>query len=360
MKNKLIFLVSIITSFFIGATATIVVYKVLPVNKEVIEKTIKEVNISETNSLSTSIEKIFDSVVYISSSKGREVGTGTGFVYKVDENYGYIITNNHVVENSVELNVTNSANATVLATIAGADAYSDLAVLKVDKSFVIKSAIFGDSTKVNVGDTIFTVGSPLGKEYINSVSKGIISGKNRTVSVTLSSGEFLMDVIQIDASINPGNSGGPLCNINGEVIGVNSMKLVDSSIEGMGFAIPIEIVKPTIEKLEQGKKVERPYVGVSMLNATDTWQLIRSGIYLDNNIEYGAVLVAISDDSPLVNAKLKVGDVITNIDGTKVETVAELRYLIYKHSIGDKIELTYIRNGKTSKTNIVLSKAMSN
>lgn len=360
MKNKLIFVISIILAFFIGVSATIIVYRIMPVNTEIIEKTIKEVNISETNSLSTSIEKIFDSVVYISSSTGREVGTGTGFVYKVDDMHGYIITNNHVIEGSTKLEVTNSANVTVSATIVGADSYSDLAVLKVEKDFVISTASFGDSTEVNVGDTIFTVGSPLGKEYINSVSKGIISGKNRTISVSLSSGEFLMDVIQIDASINPGNSGGPLCNINGEVIGVNSMKLVDSSIEGMGFAIPIEIVKPTIEQLEQGKKVERPYLGVSMLNATDTWQLIRSGIYLDNDIKSGAVLVSIANDSPLINSKLKVGDVITKIDKTKIETVAELRYLIYKHTVGDKIEITYIRNGKEETINVILSKGMTN
>ena len=360
MREKIIFLISLVIVFFVGIIGTIAVYKLLPSNNTVVEKTVKDVTVTESDTISSSIDKVYNTVVYIAASSGKSSSTGTGFFYKIDENYGYIITNNHVVEDSDRVEITTTAGQTVEATILGSDEYSDIAVLRVSKESVIEVADIGDSTESLVGDTIFTVGSPLGIDYMNSVSKGIISGTDRTITVSLTSEDFLMNVLQIDASINPGNSGGPLCNINGEVIGVTSMKLVDSSVEGMGFAIPIEIVMPTVEKLESGEVVERPYLGVTMLSVDDTWQLYRSGIYLEENSTSGVVIVSVEDDSPVSSAGLQKGDIITKIDGTSVKSVAVLRYLLYKHAVGDTVKVIYVRDSKESEVSVVLSKSVSN
>ncbi len=359
MRERIIFIISLIIVFFVGIIGTVAVYKLLPSDNTIVEKTVKDVTVTESDTISSSIEKVYNSVVYIASSSGKSSSTGTGFFYKIDDKYGYIITNNHVVEDSTKVDITTTAGQTVSATVLGADEYSDIAVLQVSKDAVTVTSEIGDSTKSLVGDTIFTVGSPLGIDYMNSVSKGIISGTDRTVTVSLTSGAFLMNVLQIDASINPGNSGGPLCNINGEVIGVTSMKLVDSSVEGMGFAIPIEIVMPTVEKLETGEAVERPYLGVSMLSVDDTWQLYRNGIYLDENAPDGVVIVSTENDSPVANAGMKKGDIITKIDGTSVNSVAKLRYILYKHAVGDTVKVNYMRDNKESEVSIVLSKSVS-
>lgn len=359
MREKTVFVVSLLLVFFLGIIGTVVVYKVIPSKNTVVEKTVKNVSATESDTISSSISKVYDSVVYISATAGKTESTGTGFFYKKDDTYGYIITNNHVIENSDTIQITTTAGQTVVATVVGADEFSDIAVLRVAKDAVTAVAEMGDSTKSVVGDTIFTVGSPLGIDYMNSVSKGIISGTDRTVTVSLTSGDFLMNVIQIDASINPGNSGGPLCNISGKVIGVTSLKLVDSSVEGMGFAIPIEIVMPTVKQLEAGKKVERPYLGCSMLSISDTWQLYRNGIYPDESIKTGVVIVDVEDDSPIAKAGLKKGDVITKIDNTSVTSVAQFRYLLYKHSIGDTIKVTYTRDTKQDEVSIILNKSVS-
>ena len=358
MREKFIFVISLIIVFFVGIIGTVAVYKLLPSNSTVVEKTVKDVTVTESDTIASSIEKVSNSVVYIAATSGKSSSTGTGFFYKADDSYGYIITNNHVVEGSDKVEITTAAGQTVTATLLGADEYSDIAVLQVSKDAVTIVAEIGNSTDSLVGDTIFTVGSPLGIDYMNSVSKGIISGTDRTITVSLTSGDFLMNVLQIDASINPGNSGGPLCNINGEVIGVTSMKLVDSSVEGMGFAIPIEIVMPTVEKLEAGEVVERPYLGISMLSVDDSWQLYRNGIYLDENITSGVVIVSVEADSPVANAGLQKGDIITKIDGTAVSTVAEFRYLLYKHAVGDTVKVTYIRDSEESEVSVVLSKSV--
>lgn len=359
MREKFVFIISLVVVFLLGVVATIAVYKLLPSQSSIIEKTVKNITATESDTISSSIEKINSSVVYISASDGKDSSTGTGFFYKKDDISGYIITNNHVISGSTSVQITTTAGQTVLATVLGADEYSDIAVLRVDPSAVTEVAEIGDSTKSVVGDTIFTVGSPLGIDYMNSVSKGIISGTDRAVTVTLASGDFLMDVIQIDASINPGNSGGPLCNINGQVIGVTSMKLVDSSVEGMGFAIPIEIVMPTVKQLEAGKVVERPYLGISMLSVEDNWQLYRNGIYLDESVKAGVVVISVEDDSPISKAGLKKSDVITKIDGSVVKSVAQFRYLLYKHAVGDTIKVTYLRDAKESEVSVVLSKSVS-
>ena len=243
------------------------------------------------------------------------------------------------------------------ATVLGGDEYLDLAVLRVDKSNVSMVANIGTSEDMKLGDTVFTVGTPMGEEYRGTVTSGILSGKDRMVSVSVSnssSSDWIMRVLQFDASINPGNSGGPLLNANGEVIGICSLKLVDDEIEGMGFAIPIEYAMNHIESLENGEEIDWPVLGVSMINANDTTALYRNGINVDRNITEGVVVVQAEKGSGAYDAGLTTGDVITKIDGKDVEDSAYLRYELYQHQAGDTIKITYIRNNKEHTVNVKL------
>ena len=290
MKEKVKYTITIVISIAIGVIGTLLTLNYCGLfDTKVLEKTIRTVSLSEKDTLKESIDKVYDSVVYIESLKnGNTIGSGSGFVYKKDDNSGYILTNYHVIDGCDEVYITNIKGETVEAKILGADEYTDIAVLKIDEEDVLQVAEFGSSEETNLGDTVFTVGSPLGKDYMGSVTKGIISGKDRVVTVSSSTNnQYVMEVLQVDAALNPGNSGGPLVNINGEVIGINSMKLVESKIEGMGFAIPIELVKSISEKLEKGEKIERPLLGVSMLDIDNQYLLYKNGITIDSSIENG-------------------------------------------------------------------------
>ena len=257
MKNKIIYICSVILSLFIGISGTLLVVYYIPSDEG--EKVVQEVTITESDTVAPAVNKVYDSVVTVLNYGNQLQATGTGFVYKTDDKYGYILTNNHVISGSKKIEVTNTENVTVEATLLGSDEYADLAVLRVDKSFVLQVATLGSSTDSEIGDTVIAIGTPVDVKYAGSVTKGIISGKNRMVNVTLDSGgEFMMEVIQTNTAINPGNSGGPLVNINGEVIGINTLKLVEDEIEGMGFAIPIEMATSVLDRLEKGEEIERP------------------------------------------------------------------------------------------------------
>ena len=317
----------------------------------------------EKSSLAAAIENVYDSVVMVEAySNGEEQSTGTGFIYKKDDNYGYVITNQHVVSGSDKVVLVLSNDEEIDATILGGDEYLDLAVMKIDKDKVPQVASIGSSEDMKIGDTIFTVGSPMGYEYRGTVTSGILSGKDRLVSVSVSgstSSDWVMKVLQIDAAINPGNSGGPLVNASGKVIGINSMKLVQDEIEGMGFAIPIEIAMAHIDELEKGNKIEWPLLGISMANVDDTNLLYRNNIIVDKNIDEGVVVVEISEGSGASKSDLKPGDVIIKLNGEKVKDSAYLRYELYKNKPGDTIEVTYIRDGKEYTTKIELTKNIS-
>ena len=358
----------IVFSFVMGGLITIGILKWTPIINNVLSTSNNTIitkngtKIYEKNSLAASVEKIYDAVVLIKGYKNDNLlSTGTGFVYKVDDKYGYLLTNQHVVSQVDSVKLVMSNDEEVEAKVLGGDSYLDLAVLRMDKSKVKMVATLGKSESMNLGDTIFTVGSPMGEDYRGSVTSGILSGKDRMVSVNVSntvSNDWVMRVLQIDASINPGNSGGPLLNANGEVIGICSMKLVDDEIEGMGFAIPIEYAESHIKSLEQGKKISWPRLGISMANVTDTSSLYRNDIQIDTtNIKEGVVVVEISKGSGADKSDLKSGDVITKINGNRVKDTAYLRYELYQHQAGDTIEITYIRNKKEYKTKVTLGKS---
>ena len=357
MKNKIIYICSVILSLFIGISGTLLVVYYIPNDDG--EKVVQEVTITESDTIAPAVNKVYDSVVTVLNYGSQLQATGTGFVYKTDDKYGYILTNNHVISGSKKIEVTNTESVTVEATLLGSDEYADLAVLRVDKSFVLQVATLGNSTDSEIGDTVFAVGTPVDVKYAGSVTKGIISGKNRMVNVTLDDGgEFMMEVIQTNTAINPGNSGGPLVNINGEVIGINTLKLVEDEIEGMGFAIPIEMATSVLDRLEKGEEIERPLLGVSMVDANNQYALFSYKVYLDKDYEKGVVVIDVEKDSPAESAGLQKNDVILKINDIEIEDTTHLKYILYKYSVGDTVKLEYERDGKTNTVEVKLNKAI--
>ncbi len=359
---KTIFL--IVFSFVMGGIIMFALLKWTPLVSEVLGTsgetmvTRNDTQVYEKNSLAAAVDKIYNAVAMVSAyQEDTLTSTGSAFVYKTDNKYGYLLTNYHVVDGADKVVLTMSDDTETEATVLGGDEYLDLAVLRVDKSNVSMVANIGTSEDMKLGDTVFTVGTPMGEEYRGTVTSGILSGKDRMVSVSVSnssSSDWIMRVLQFDASINPGNSGGPLLNANGEVIGICSLKLVDDEIEGMGFAIPIEYAMNHIESLENGEEIDWPVLGVSMINANDTTALYRNGINVDRNITEGVVVVQAEKGSGAYDAGLTTGDVITKIDGKDVEDSAYLRYELYQHQAGDTIKITYIRNNKEHTVNVKL------
>ena len=358
MNMSALIIIVIIVSVISGLIGALIVTKLNGGTTTTGGVTTSSVKLTETNSIADSVEKVYDAVVVVEGySKKQLSSTGTGFVYKKANGKAYIMTNSHVVSDCETVKVLFTNGDELETTIVGNDTYSDIAVLSVKDSDKIKSATMGGSKKSKVGDTIFAVGSPEGADYAGTVTKGILSGKDRLVAVALSnstSSDYYMNVLQTDTAINPGNSGGPLCNINGEVIGITNMKLVEDSVEGMGFAIPIEDALTYANTLEKNGKIERPYVGISMLDITNDYYLWQAGITLPENVTAGVAVYSVEKDSPAEKAGLKKGDIITKIEDKKTDNLAEFRYQLYKHSPNDKIKITYIRDGKEESTTITL------
>ena len=356
------FIIVIIIAFLVGAGIT---YLYSKKNPTVITKdrTFSETKVTE-EAMEDAIEKVYDAVLCIEvlSEDGSAVSSGTGFVYEKDDKYGYVLTNAHVVSGAKTVQGILSNNNSVTLTVLGYDSYTDLAVLRMNAKDVLQVVSIGKSENTKVGNSVFTVGSPMGSAYAGTVTKGILSGKDRLIETSSSdassliSESYIVKVLQTDAAISPGNSGGPLVNLAGDVIGITSLKLVDTQVEGMGFAIPIEDAMNYVDTLAQGKEIQRPIIGVQLLDLTNKYALYRYGINVDSNIEYGVILVKVNSGYPASNGGLKDGDIITKVDGEKVTTVSEFKYQLYRHKIGDTIEVNYYRNGKEAKATLKLDK----
>ena len=299
-----------------------------------------------------------------SSDNLETASEGSGVIYKKEGNYAYVVTNNHVVEGQSALQVLLADGQKVDAELVGTDAYTDLAVVKIPAKYVTTVATFGDSSQLKVGEPAIAIGSPLGTEYANSVTEGIISSLNRQVVSQNDSGqEVNINAIQTDAAINPGNSGGALVNIAGQVIGINSSKIASTSastsgvsVEGMGFAIPSNDVTTIISQLEKDGKVTRPALGVRTvdLNAL-TDQQKEQILKVPSSLTNGVVLAQVNSATPAEKAGLKQYDVITAIDGQEVKTGTELRAALYKKSVGDSIKVTYYRGNDKKTTTVQLT-----
>ena len=284
-----------------------------------------------------------------SSSKGKleTYSEGSGVVYMKSNGKGYIVTNNHVISGSDAVQVMLANGKTVNAKVVGKDSTTDLAVLSIDAKYVTKTAEFGDSKSLQAGQTVIAVGSPLGSEYASTVTQGIISAPARTIST--SSGNQ-QTVIQTDAAINPGNSGGALVNSAGQVIGINSMKLAQSSdgtsVEGMGFAIPSNEVVTIVNELVKKGKITRPQLGVRVIALQGIPEGYRSRLKIKSNLKSGIYIASVNKNSSAANAGMKSGDVITKVDGKKIDDVASLHSILYSHKVGDTVNVTVNRNGK--------------
>lgn len=279
-------------------------------------------------------KKVSPSIVAIRIKKNYQ--DFFGFVYQSEGNgsgiiidsEGHIVTNNHVVEGSNDITVVLYDGRELPAKIVGRDAQTDLAVIKVEDKNLPPYAELGDSSTLEVGELAVAIGSPLGTNYAGSVTAGIISGLNRELYV----GNRTMKLIQTDAAINPGNSGGALVNSEGKVIGINTLKLVESKVEGMGFAIPINEAKPIIEQLIKNKKVLRPYLGI-------VGQTIDEKTAKQYDVPQGVLIRQVVDGSGADKAGLVRGDIITKIDGERVTTIEQLQKIIQSKKVGDKIKV---------------------
>lgn len=304
-------------------------------------KTIKDVTVTDTG-IADAVEKVYDSVVTVKNYVRNQLySTGSGFVFKTDDKYSYILTNYHVINGGSEVSVIFTNNKEEKVTVVGYDEYSDIAVLAVDKSLALATAQIGSSNDMRVGDTTFAVGTPVDSSvYSWSVTRGILSGKDRLVQ----SDNYVMSVLQTDTAINSGNSGGPLCNSNGEVIGITNMKLASSQIEGMGFAIPIEDAVKNAETIISGKKINRPYLGVSIYD---------SNSYFNNNS--GVYVESVEKNSAADKAGIKSGDKILKVNDVEITNTSYFRYQLYKYDIGDKIKITIERNGNEKTLTVTLT-----
>lgn len=273
--------------------------------------------------------------------KLTERGTGSGVIY---DKAGYIATNNHVVEGASEIIVSLSDGRTVKGKVLGADAVTDLAVVKINADN-LTVAEFGDSDTLQVGEPAIAIGNPLGLEFRGSVTAGVISALNRSIEI----GERKFNLIQTDAAINPGNSGGALVNADGEVVGINSAKIAVSGVEGIGFAIPVNTAKPILQELADRGRVARPYLGASLM---DKDIAARYGFEID--LHGGIFLVKVVPNSPAAKADIRAGDIILNFNGSKVSTALELRSKLSECKVGQSVDVLIMRNGDTQTKTVVL------
>ncbi|TDL72334.1 PDZ domain-containing protein [Rhodococcus qingshengii] len=291
-------------------------------------------------------------------------GTGSGVIYKKAGNKAYVVTNQHVVEGATQLEVTLNDGTKIPAKLLGGDVWTDLAVLEIDAAKIKKVAEFGNSEALKMGEPVMAIGNPLGATFSGSVTQGIISGINRTIPVDINQDgimDWQAEVLQTDAAINPGNSGGALVNIAGQLIGINSMKIAQDAVEGIGLSIPINYARPIIDDLEQFGVVKRPYMGVDLKSVAEIPGYYQEeALKLPRDINYGVALRQVVSNSPAAQAGLQELDVIVEMDGETIHDVIDLRKHLYQETkIGDQMEVKYYREGKLNTTTITLAEDRS-
>lgn len=343
-------------------------------SKQVHSTTVKTAY-KNTTSTSEAVDKVKNAVVSVitysdSSNQGlfeKEENSdsqisseGSGVIYKKEGKYAYLVTNTHVINGAKKVDILLADGNKVPGEVVGSDVYSDIAVVRISVDKAKAVAEFGDSNQLTVGETAIAIGSPLGTDYANSVTQGIISSQGRNVKLKADNGQNISTrALQTDAAINPGNSGGPLINIQGQVIGITSSKISNNgqtSVEGMGFAIPANDVVNIIKQLEEKGKVVRPALGIQMMDLSNLSTSDLSQLKLPEKIS-GGVLVRSTLENMPASDKLQRYDVITKIDDTNIESTADLQSALYSHQINDTIKVTFYRDGKQQTTSIKLTKS---
>ena len=376
-------LLVILISFFSGVLGSFTTLQLSqkqntsPTNTTTVSKTA----VKNENSTTQAVDKVKDAVVsvitYSANSQNSLFGSsetdtdtnteqvsseGSGVIYKKEGNFAYLVTNTHVISGAKKVDIRLADGTKVPGEIVGSDTYSDIAVVKIAADKVTTVAEFGDSDQLTVGETAIAIGSPLGSEYANTVTQGIVSSLNRNVSLKSEDGQAISTkAIQTDTAINPGNSGGPLINIQGQVIGITSSKIATNggtSVEGLGFAIPSNDAINIINQLEKNGKVTRPALGIQMVNLSNLSSTDLQRLNVPSSVTAGVVVRSVITSMP-ANGHLQQYDVITKVDDKAISSTTELQSALYSHSIGDSKTITYYRNGKEETTTIKLDKSTS-
>jgi serine protease Do len=342
------------------------------------ETTINQVATEVTTDVTSAVDKASGAVVGITNiqevasggfwdqqtTQDTETGSGSGVIYKVEGDKAFIVTNNHVIEGAKQLEVTMQDGSKEEAQLVGSDVWTDLAVISISSKNVKTVATFGNSDVLKQGETVIAIGNPLGLEFYGSVTTGVVSGKDRSVPVDLNGdkvADWQQEVLQTDAAINPGNSGGALVNLAGELVGINSMKIAESSVEGLGFSIPINSAIPIIEELERNGEMKRPTMGISLVDLTDVPAFYQQQtLKLPKDITTGVVITDVIGNSPASKAGVQQYDVIVEMDGEKIETSIDLRKHLYNDKkIGDKLTMKVYRQGKLVEVTLTLTNSDS-
>ncbi|MGD6816316.1 S1C family serine protease [Metabacillus sp. 113a] len=333
----------------------------------------KQVSVDVSSDITNIVSKVSSSVVGVINIQqsgfweedggSGEAGTGSGVIYKKAGNSAFVVTNHHVIEGASQVEISLSDGTRVQAKILGSDRLTDLAVLEVSSENIKNVAPFGNSDKVKPGEPSIAIGNPLGLQFAGSVTQGIISGTERAIPIDENGDgqpDWNSEVLQTDAAINPGNSGGALINIDGKVIGINSMKIAESSVEGIGLAIPVNVAKPVIEDLEKYGEVRRPYLGLSMRSLDEVSSYHQQEtLKLPKDITRGVVVFEAEPLSPAGKAGLKEMDVITKMDGQDIKDIIQLRKVLYELKPGDTVSITYYRSGEKKSVDVRLGESQS-
>lgn len=384
-KQKSGWLMPIIIGLAVGVLLMLVIYPSLSgknvvlddenkseTNGEKTEKVITEeqLQVDVSTQITEIVERVSPAVVGVTNiqmrsnfwdqSESNEAGTGSGVIYKKDDEYAYIVTNHHVVSQADVVEIVLNDDTNLEAEILGGDLFTDLAVLRVPADQVGEPIELGVSEALKVGEPVIAIGNPLGHMFAGSVTQGIISGKQRTIPQDFNSDgrpDWQAEVIQTDAAINPGNSGGALINLKGQLIGINSMKINQSLAQGIGFAIPIDIARPIIDQLEKTGKVTRPYMGVEIYSLDEVpkaeWQ---NTLRLPEEVKGGVYIWSVEPISPAEQAGLKRLDVITEFDGKEVLDILQLRKILYEEKqIGEEVSIVFYRDGNRMETTLTLA-----
>ena len=384
-KKGVTFLIIILIGFLSGALGSFVTLQLY--QKQVSQaannttNTVTQTSYKNENATTQAVNKVKDAVVsVITYSANRQnsvfgndetdtdtdsqqvASEGSGVIYKKNGKDAYLVTNTHVIKGASKVDIRLADGTKVPGEIIGSDTFSDIAVVKISSEKVTTVAEFGDSSKLNVGETAIAIGSPLGSEYANTVTQGIISSLNRNVSLKSQDGQAISTkAIQTDTAINPGNSGGPLVNIQGQVIGITSSKIASNggtSVEGLGFAIPSNDAQNIIKQLESDGKVTRPALGIQMVNLANIGASDLRKLNIPSSVTSGVVVKSVQSNMP-ASGHLEKYDVITKVDDKEISSSTDLQSALYNHSIGDTIKITYYRNGKEETTTVKLDKSTS-
>lgn len=328
-----------------------------------------QMNVDVSTQVTEVVDQVSTSVVGVTNvqqssdfwaqQENSEAGTGSGVIYKVEGDNAFVITNHHVIEGADAIDIVLADETTIDAKLLGSDIYTDLAVLQIDAKEVDQAIELGTSEDLRVGEPAIAIGNPLGHMFSGSVTVGVVSGTNRTIPVDISQDgrpDWQAEVIQTDAAINPGNSGGALINIEGHLIGINSMKINEASVEGIGFAIPIDAALPIVQELEETGEITRPYLGVEIYSLEDIPQIEwERSLELPSQVDAGVYIWSVEPLSPADKSGLKRLDVIVEIAGQEIENTIDLRKILYEQSeIGDEVSVVYYRQGKKDETTLTL------